>query len=418
MTLETEVQSLRQVPMFRDIDPARLKLLAFTSERVQFADGQRFFSQGDAVRCGLCDPRRSGERAAEHARPGRSRSRSSASNALVGEMGILADNPRSASITAAAGDDRAADRQAGVPRTSCAVPADVARRHARTREPARAHQRAARGAVEVLNAAREGGVTVGSGSEGSRDRHVFLTGASGGLGEHFARLCARCGAAVTVGARRREKVEALAADLRARGARHARGGRSRRERRKIRRSGVCGRARGCAPLDVLVNNAGIAERPRPPWTSPSKSSTASSPPTCAAFGSLRPLRRAVGAMPAVAASSSTSPRSSGSRVAGATAPYAVSKAGVVQMTQALALEWARHGIRVNALCPGYIATDINAAFFATEAGQAMISRIPHAAAGPARGPRRRLPAARHRRRRRWMTGATLAVDGGHLVSSL
>ena len=47
MTLETEVQSLRQVPMFREIDPARLKLLAFTSERVQFADGQRFFSQGD-----------------------------------------------------------------------------------------------------------------------------------------------------------------------------------------------------------------------------------------------------------------------------------------------------------------------------------------------------------------------------------
>src|SRR5215208_3036034 len=47
MTLETEVQSLRQIPMFRDMDPARLKLLAFTSERVQFADGQRFFSQGD-----------------------------------------------------------------------------------------------------------------------------------------------------------------------------------------------------------------------------------------------------------------------------------------------------------------------------------------------------------------------------------
>ena len=47
MTLDTEVQSLKQVPMFRDIDPARLKLLAFTSERVQFAPGQRFFAQGD-----------------------------------------------------------------------------------------------------------------------------------------------------------------------------------------------------------------------------------------------------------------------------------------------------------------------------------------------------------------------------------
>ena len=49
MTLETEVQSLRQVPMFREIDPARLKLLAFTSERVQFQEGQRFFVQGDAA---------------------------------------------------------------------------------------------------------------------------------------------------------------------------------------------------------------------------------------------------------------------------------------------------------------------------------------------------------------------------------
>ena len=45
MTLETEVQSLRQVPMFRDIDPARLKLLAFTSERVNFAEGQKFFQK-------------------------------------------------------------------------------------------------------------------------------------------------------------------------------------------------------------------------------------------------------------------------------------------------------------------------------------------------------------------------------------
>ena len=54
----------------------------------------------------------------------------------------------------------------------------------------------------------------------------------------------------------------------------------------------------------------------------------------------------------------------------------ISKAGVVQMTEALALEWARFGIRVNALAPGYIATDINADFFETEHGQAMIKRIP------------------------------------------
>lgn len=99
MTLESEVQSLRQVPMFRDIDPARLKLLAFTSERVQFAAGQRFFSQGDAADAAyvildghaevlLATPR--GEiKVAELGR-----------NALVGEMGILSDTPRSATIAA------------------------------------------------------------------------------------------------------------------------------------------------------------------------------------------------------------------------------------------------------------------------------------------------------------------------------
>lgn len=99
MTLESEVQSLRQVPMFRDIDPARLKLLAFTSERVQFAPGQRFFSQGDAADAAyvildghaevLLETPRGEIKVAELGR-----------NALVGEMGILSDTPRSATISA------------------------------------------------------------------------------------------------------------------------------------------------------------------------------------------------------------------------------------------------------------------------------------------------------------------------------
>ena len=66
----------------------------------------------------------------------------------------------------------------------------------------------------------------------------------------------------------------------------------------------------------------------------------------------------------------------GERVAGGVAPYAISKAGVVQATKAMALELARHRIRVNALLPGYVVTDLNRDFLTSEAGDKLRSRIP------------------------------------------
>lgn len=100
MTLEAEVQSLRQVPMFKDIDPARLKLLAFTSERVQFAANQRFFSQGDPSDAAyvILDGR---AQVLLNTPNGEIQVAELGSNALVGEMGILSDTPRSATIMAA-----------------------------------------------------------------------------------------------------------------------------------------------------------------------------------------------------------------------------------------------------------------------------------------------------------------------------
>ena len=100
MTLETEVQSLRQVPMFRDIDPARLKLLAFTSERVQFAAGQRFFSQGDAADAAYVILEGRAD-VSLNTPTGEIKIAELGKNALVGEMAILSDSPRSATITAA-----------------------------------------------------------------------------------------------------------------------------------------------------------------------------------------------------------------------------------------------------------------------------------------------------------------------------
>lgn len=107
----------------------------------------------------------------------------------------------------------------------------------------------------------------------------------------------------------------------------------------------------------------------------------------------------------------------GHRVAGNVAPYAAAKAGVEQLTRALSLEWARYGIRVNALAPGYIETDLNRDFFATAPGQKMIRRIPQRRLGQAHelcGPLLLLASGLSE----YMTGSTLVVDGGHLQSSL
>lgn len=101
MTLETEVQSLKQVPMFREIDPARLKLLAFTSERVSFDEGQKFFSQGDGADAAYVILQGKADVAIETPQ-GELKVAELGQNALVGEMGILSDSPRSATIIAAA----------------------------------------------------------------------------------------------------------------------------------------------------------------------------------------------------------------------------------------------------------------------------------------------------------------------------
>ncbi|WP_298957882.1 SDR family oxidoreductase [uncultured Methylobacterium sp.] len=248
---------------------------------------------------------------------------------------------------------------------------------------------------------------------GLKGRHVLVTGASSGLGDHFARLCAASGAAVTVAARRRDRLDALVAALREAGAPRA---------RAVSLdvadpdSVAAAFADLDAPLDVVVNNAGIAE-----------SGAAIDLPRDSFDRVIDTNLRGVWAVSTEAARAWRDAGRGGVivnvasilglRVAGGVGPYTVSKAAVVQLTQALALEWARYGIRVNALAPGYIGTDINRDFFETEPGRAMLKRIPMRRLGrPEDLDGAFLLLAGDASR--WMTGATIPVDGGHLVSSL
>jgi NAD(P)-dependent dehydrogenase (short-subunit alcohol dehydrogenase family) len=107
----------------------------------------------------------------------------------------------------------------------------------------------------------------------------------------------------------------------------------------------------------------------------------------------------------------------GERVIGGVAPYVISKAGVVQLTKVMALELARHQIRVNALLPGYVITDLNREFLLSEAGQKILARIPSRRFNnleDLNGPLLLLASDASTA----MTGATIAVDSGHLINGL
>ncbi|HWD15413.1 MAG TPA: SDR family oxidoreductase [Casimicrobiaceae bacterium] len=107
----------------------------------------------------------------------------------------------------------------------------------------------------------------------------------------------------------------------------------------------------------------------------------------------------------------------GLRVASQVPSYAASKAALIQLTKAMALELARHRIRVNALAPGYVETGMNREFFASDAGQAMIKRIPQrriGTPGELDGPLLLLASDAGS----YMTGSVVAADGGHVINSL
>ena len=235
---------------------------------------------------------------------------------------------------------------------------------------------------------------------------AIVTGASSGLGAHFARVLAEQGAQVTCAARRLDRLEALVAEI-GNGARAV-------TMDVTEESSV--KAGLDQPYDIVINNAGVTfdgpalETSEDDWNWVINTDLNGVFRVAQAAGQALVAAQRPGAIVNIASIL-------GLRVAGNLSAYATAKAGVVQMTKGLALEWARYGIRVNALCPGYIETDLNRDFFASDAGKALIKRVPQRRLGQMEhlnGPLLLLASDDSA----FMTGTEVVVDGGHLVSSL
>lgn len=244
---------------------------------------------------------------------------------------------------------------------------------------------------------------------------ALVTGASGGLGGHFARTLARAGARVAMGYRRIDRANAALERIRADGGEAMPVALDVTDPASIAAALEAAAAR-FGPVTVLVNNAGIAvtkpllEQTEEDWRGVVDVNL---------NGAWRIAQAVARHMVEHGRGGSIVNITSilGLRVAAQVPGYVASKAALNHLTRAMALELARHRIRVNALAPGYIETGINREFFASEAGQSLIRRIPQRRIGQPEdldAPLLLLASDASR----YMTGAVLVVDGGHTASSL
>lgn len=245
-------------------------------------------------------------------------------------------------------------------------------------------------------------------------RSALVTGASSGLGRHFARVLARAGAEVIVAARRLDALQEVCNEI------ADQGGVARAVTLDVNDHASITEAIGAAAsdggLDILINNAGVTvtkpvlDVSEEEWDRVVDTNLKGNFLVAQSAALTMKTRERGGVIVNIASIL-------GLRVAGHVSPYVASKAGVVHLTKAMALELARYNIRVNALCPGYIETELNQDFFGSEAGQALIRRIPQRRLGqPSDLDGALLLLCSDAGS--YITGSILAVDGGHLVSSL
>lgn len=242
-------------------------------------------------------------------------------------------------------------------------------------------------------------------------KRVLVTGASSGFGAHFASVLADAGADLVLAARRLDRLEETAARVREKG----------REALVVAMdvadpASVKAAFAELPPLDVVINNAGISRVGRTDnYTEDDWDAV------------LDTNLKGVWAVTQQALSRWMEAERGGNiinvasilglRVGQQLSAYAASKAAVVQLTRSVALDYARYGIRCNALCPGYFETDINRDWLRSEHGERQIKRIPFRRVGDMKeisGPLLLLASDASA----YMSGVALAVDGAHLCSTL
>jgi NAD(P)-dependent dehydrogenase (short-subunit alcohol dehydrogenase family) len=243
-------------------------------------------------------------------------------------------------------------------------------------------------------------------------RVALVTGGSKGLGHAMARALAEAGADLAIASRTTADLERVAEELRGLGRRVLPVAADVADEESVR--AMVERVLGhFGRIDVLVNNAGIegqgavVEMDAAHWDRVMHVNLRG-PMLCCKHVGPHMLERRSGKVINVASVLAT-------RVARSMSPYLASKAGLVQLTRALALEWIRANVQVNAICPGYFRTPMNEAFFRTPAGDKLRSRLPIGRLGdPSEIEGAVVFLASDATS--YVTGATLYVDGGHSLA--
>jgi NAD(P)-dependent dehydrogenase (short-subunit alcohol dehydrogenase family) len=244
-------------------------------------------------------------------------------------------------------------------------------------------------------------------------KNVLVTGASSGIGHHFAKLMAGHGANVVAAARRVDALDQLARDTKGPGrivpvAMDVTSNDSIHEALQAGEQAI-------GPIEILINNAGIAHSARATDITEGDYDRVFDTNVRGALF----VAQAVGARMielGIKGTVTNVASVAGMRVMPQLTVYGMSKAAIIFMTKCLAKEWARFDINVNALCPGYLATDLNAEYRASEAGQKMMASLPRKRPGEIRDLEAPLLLLIGGESSRLLNGTILTADDGFYVS--